>query len=401
MDKPDLSHALEQYERHPLTVEELEAERRKAVREAELLEIEPILAQFRPVSIEAERLADVPARQWALEGAIPRGELTILGARKGLGKTWFALQSGAAIASGASFLGLQTFKGLVLYWPSELDYIGLHERACRLGPLPAGFDVMYAPVPRGPDLLGILSAIIRGYQYAVVIIDMLQAALPTEVDSNSYEAGHFLLALRRVAMDTGAAIVGTWHNGKADRDDPVLSLIGSTGIGAQAGSIITIDRKRGDPGAKVYISGNHARERMIRVQFSEGLFALSDEPDEGPQLPASDRRVLDAITARPDGIAASTLAGTIGKAPNAVRAALSRLGERGLVEKRIDKWFSTPAHEAHESAQTLFPCARQGGDESARSAPPPLGGVRSCASPMPERSIVEGVLHELRGTHEP
>ena len=376
-------HVLAQYERHPLTTAELEEERRKAVREAEFLEIEPILARFRPASINAERLADVPARQWSIQGVIPRGELTIIGARKGLGKTWLALQAGAAIASASPFLGLMTFRGSVLYWPSELDRIGLHERAQRLGETPAGFDVLYAPVPRGPELLAALPAVIRGYGYAVIIIDMLQAALPVDVDSNAYEAGHFLLALRRVAMDTGAAIVGTWHNGKADRDDPVLSLIGSTGIGAQAGSIITIDRKRGEEGAKIYVSGNHARECTIRTRFVDGLFQLSDEPDEGPHVSPSDQAVLDAVRARPEGIAASTLAASIGKGSDATRMALNRLGRLGLVEKRGDKWT---ANEPNETERSTLLFTRQSGGQTERTEPAPLGAVRSFGPTMPERN---------------
>lgn len=354
---PELvEHAGVQYLRDPKTPEELEAVRLEAIAEAERIEIQQsyghILEHFRPVSIEDERVADIPARQWSIEGLIPRGELTIIGAKKGMGKTWLALQAGAAIVSGSRFLGLNTFQGNVLYWPSELDRIGIHERAQLLGELPKGFDVMYEPLPRGPKFLEVLPAIIRGYAYTVVIVDMMQAILPNGADSNDYGIGNYLLALRHIAMETGAAVVGTWHNGKTERDDPVLSLIGSTGIGAQCGSIITLDRKRGEPGVKLYVSGNHTRERKIHARFVDGIFeACEASENDGPRMGAADRLVLDAVTARPDGIAASTLSGTIGKAGNAIRAALSRLGERGLVEKRGDRWYPTPPHEAHESAQ--------------------------------------------------
>ncbi|MDX9958152.1 MAG: AAA family ATPase [Spirochaetia bacterium] len=393
MDDYAIEHAAEQYKRDPKTQEELEAVRLEAIAEAERNaaadKFRPILEKYRPVSIEAERLAEMPARQWSIEGMVPRGETTIIGARKGLGKSWLALQIGAAVASGAPFLGLRSFKGSVLYWPSEIDRTGVHERASRLGELPLGFDVMYEPVPRGAELLAVLPALIQGYGYSMIIIDMLQAALPRGTDTNDYGVGDYLLDIRRVAFDTGAAIIGSWHNGKGDQADPVLSLIGSTGIGAQFGSIITIDRKRGEEAARIFVSGNHALERTIKTRFSEGLFILSGEEDDPPRIPPADKIVLEAVLARPDGVYSTTLAGTISKEPGAVRAALSRLGRQGLVEKRASLWYPVEPHHPHESAQgsTLF--AGQNAEKSARTAPAPLGAVRTCASPMPEPAVIE------------
>lgn len=347
---PELvEHAGVQYLRDPKTPEELEAVRLEAIAEAERIEIQQsyghILEHFRPVSIEDERVADIPARQWSIEGLIPRGELTIIGAKKGMGKTWLALQAGAAIVSGSRFLGLNTFQGNVLYWPSELDRIGIHERAQLLGELPKGFDVMYEPLPRGPKFLEVLPAIIRGYAYTVVIVDMMQAILPNGADSNDYGIGNYLLALRHIAMETGAAVVGTWHNGKTERDDPVLSLIGSTGIGAQCGSIITLDRKRGEPGVKLYVSGNHTRERTIHARFVDGIFeACEAGEDAGPKLAPADRPVYEALAAHASGVKAPELARELDRASDAVRAALNRLKNQGHAHKIIDTWYPGGSH---------------------------------------------------------
>jgi hypothetical protein len=121
---------------------------------------------------------------------------------------------------------------------------------------------------------------------------------------------------------------------------------------------------------------------MIRVRFDEGLFELSDEPDEGPHIPPADQAVLDAVRARPEGVAASTLAASIGKGSDATRMALNRLGKLGLVEKRGEKWR---ANEANETELPALSFARQNGDRTERTEPAPLGAVRSFGSPMPER----------------
>jgi len=389
-------------------------------REPEEARLRAILERYRPVSVEGERTADMPQRQWAVEGLVPAGELTIVGGRKGMGKSWLVLQLGKAVASGEAFLGQATTRGSVLYWPSELDRTGLHERAQRLGRVPATFDAMPGLPPRGDGLLDVLPGIIRGYGYLMVIIDMLQAVLPEGADANDYRIGSYLLALRHVAMDTAAAVVGTWHTGKADRGDPVLSLLGSTAVGAQAGSIITIERRRGEDAALLHVSGNHAGGQSLRLRVDRGLFGLAEDgQDREPGIAPSDGLVLEAVKARPDGSAVSTLAGTVGKSTNSIRAALYRLGVRGLVEKRGQHWYPVETHEVHDTlgahgahgahgafgalgalesheahGSTLRALRAPGLDWSGahRTAPAPIGAVRPCApQQQPSRSGWPGV----------
>jgi len=335
------------------------------------------------VSMESVRVADIPPRDWGVSEMFPMGELSIIGARKRQGKTWFSLQIAQAVASGAAFLGRETQQGRVLYWPSELDETGIHERAQRWPVLHCGLDVVLGkaddrPIPRGSAFIVELEEIITTGDYRVVFVDMLGAFTPKGGDSNAYEISDFFLALRRVAFRTGAAIIGTWHTGKAEYDDPALSLIGSTGIGGQAGSIVTIAKKKGQNEVKITVSGNHAREQELTARTVDGMFVSLEEVDLSgimAQPSAADRVTLDALKRYPEGIGAPALAEALGRTDKAgkgnVRTSLNRLKDSGLAHKANDLWFATERTKANESEPSAQPYAGKDSTVSERTVQAP------------------------------
>ena len=310
------------------------------------------------VSMESLRTSDIPPRQWAASEMIPMAELSIIGARKRQGKTWFSLQAAEAISSGKGFLSRNATQGKVLYWPSELDATGMKERSERWPSRPVDLDIVTAgptdlPIPRGQPCITEIESIITEGGYRVVILDMLGAFTPTGSDSNAYEISDFFLGLRRVAFKTGAAIVGTWHTGKSDYDDPALSLIGSAGIGGQVGSIITIAKNKGQQDVKVTVSGNHAREQVLSVRVDNGMFEDPEEADLGDIMsqPTHDQRIiLDGVKAPLQGVSLVDLATALGKKTDTMRKALERMKEKGLAQKKDERWFAVLDHADTDKA---------------------------------------------------
>jgi hypothetical protein len=90
-------------------------------------ELEAVAATIHPVSMELLRLADIPPRIWFIDGLVTFG-LTLIQAKKGLGKTWFALQAALAMATGCAFLGRSTMRARILCAELELDETSIHER---------------------------------------------------------------------------------------------------------------------------------------------------------------------------------------------------------------------------------------------------------------------------------
>lgn len=288
-------------------------------------------------SLRDEQLADLPPRKWFIEGMITPG-LVILSARKGLGKSFFALQAAASIASGGTFLGLDTFRANVLLVELELDRTALHERAKHLPPLPIeGLDVTYN-FPRGEEALRLLESLVkRGY--SVVVIDMLGGILPTDTETNSYDLTPWLLRLRHIGLDNGATIFALHHSTKSDSGDPVSNLMGSTAFGGQSDSIITIERKRGEPGAKIAVCGNHGSELLIPARFDSCRWIrTADEEPEGPRLSPVDASIVRLLGDAPAGLGVGDIAPQINKGEAATRAALNRLRARCLVDKTGTIW---------------------------------------------------------------
>ena len=344
-------------------------------------------------SAQGEQAADLPPRTWFIDGMLTPG-LNILSARKGLGKSFFALQAAAAIAAGGTFLGRPTTCGKVLYAALELDRIAMHERTARLPRLPDELDIAYS-WPRGDTAIALIEAAIIEGGYNVIILDMIGGILPEGQDTNSYDLSPFLFKLRRAALDNCAAVLALHHSTKADSGDHVTNLMGSTAFGGQADSIIAIERRRGEPGGRILISGNHGRELALDAVFEDCRWSAADreEGTEGPTIAAADRIYAEILEKHPEGLSASLLAATAAKNPNACRAALSRLARRGLVLKRGTQWHYSPpnkAHEPNESARGSLSAAGQPDEKAHRTAPAPRGAVRSCAFSEPRTANGEG-----------
>jgi hypothetical protein len=348
--------------------------------------------RLRLLSLEAERVAEVPPRTWFIEGMLTPG-FAILSAKKGIGKSFFALEAAYAIAAGSPFLDRATTRAKVLYVPFELDRTAMHERALRLGPCPADVLVSYG-WSSGTEAIADAEAAIVEHGVKVIVFDMFQAVLPAGLETNSYDSSPVFLSWRRMALQHGAAVIAVWHSGKGDREDPMLGPIGSTGLVGQADCVLALDRKRGENVAKLFIGGNHGHEETLSVSFDDCRWTLLGQGKEAPQLAASDSAVVQLLEAHPEGLSATTIAGTLGRPSSAAaRASLSRLALRGLVVKRSSLWFSsTPpkAHEAHESAQGALFTSGQSGEGGARSAPAPIGGRALVRFPEPRSEPVEG-----------
>ena len=67
-------------------------------------------------------------REWTVEGWVPRGQVTLLYADGGVGKSQIILQLLTSVAKGESWFGLETSKGTVIYLGAEDDEDELHRR---------------------------------------------------------------------------------------------------------------------------------------------------------------------------------------------------------------------------------------------------------------------------------
>lgn len=342
---------------------------------ARLLQPSPVAL----VSAEAERTAHIPPRRWFVDTMLTVG-FAVLTARKGIGKSMFALQLAYSIAGGNLFLGRVVSPGRVLYVVTELDRTAVHERLARFGPAPDELFIHYG-WEQGDKGIEQAETAIKKHSIDVIIIDMMTGVLPLGADPNSYEMTPFFLKWRRMAHRNHAAVMGLWHSTKGTREDPMSNALGTTGLVGQADCFISLDRKRSSPETKLFVGGNHGRESTDNLWFDFPYWqtAMGSEPEAKDRPAPADEPIYNWLLEHgahksPD------IAAIMGKKQNVVRAALARLKHKGLAAKKGYEWEAiVPDDENRTSARDRTAphgILNPDGHLTARTAPPPLGGVR-------------------------
>ena len=278
------------------------------------------------VSFAARQEADIPPRTWYADGMICPG-FNMLTARKAMGKSFFLTQLGNAIAEGQEFLGRKTTQAKVLLVSFELDERDTSERfKGMLRPLSPNAWIKHI-WSTGEDAFADAERAITEGGFKVIMFDTFLPLLPRDSDFklNEYGDSEVYLRWRLLAKRHDAAIVASWHEGKTPRDDFMLNAIGSTGMVAQADSVISIDRKRGDPAGKLFIAGNHAKDSALSVVFEDGFFRLGDGEININRLTPDEEKTVAALAKHPEGATPDEIGLETGKNANAARATLNRL----------------------------------------------------------------------------
>jgi hypothetical protein len=228
---------------------------------------------------------EIPPLRWIIPGIIPEG-LMVLAGKSGLGKSYFALQVGAAVASGGQALGcIPVEQGEVLYcaledgprrmqvrlqqstetgaaWPSEMHFT---HHAPRIDEgLVKGLRLWLQEHPRA----------------RLILLDVLVKIQSPRHRGDDQYAGAYgdLGPLQALALEFHIAIMVLHHTNKlASPDDPLDAVLGSTGIVGTADVKAVLTRARTETTACLFITGRDVQERKIALDFSDNTWTLTDE----------------------------------------------------------------------------------------------------------------------------
>jgi KaiC/GvpD/RAD55 family RecA-like ATPase len=144
------------------------------------------------------------------------------------GKTVLLYNLAYHLATGKEFLGFTPRTGFkVLYVDFEgndetrvltMEAIGTDDEHWHVV-VPLAHFYELAPGDRGPELIQRLRATLRRCNYQVVVVDSLMEAYPVEDENNNDQANAQMVAFRRVAVETGAAIVLVHNTGLKKKND--------------------------------------------------------------------------------------------------------------------------------------------------------------------------------------
>ncbi len=191
-------------------------------------------------------------------GYIRTGAVTLLVGETSAGKTVFFHNLAYHLAEGLEFLGLappRRLKLLSLDFESYGDIIEDNLSAIGTSENWKLVDFEEGDVRRGEDLIAQLERTIRTVACDVVIVDPLVEAYPVKDENDNAQATRQMLAFRKLARKTGAAIVVVHNAGRrkeGQRDDKFLSR----------GATARVDRA--DVGINFIIKGPTERQLVIK-----------------------------------------------------------------------------------------------------------------------------------------
>lgn len=267
---------------------------------------------FRPYTLEELFALPLPDLEWAVDGILPLGALTMLAGREKAGKSLLAIDLCCSVALGETFLGLTTRKGPVIYVPAEenvrevrdrIDQRMKGRRDATVLTLPVnGYQQERLHLTSDVEMAQLL-ATIKQFKPVVVVLDPLRELHEGE-ENNADQMSPLLKTPRQIAHSCNTAIVVNHHMNKQG------GARGSTALVAAVDQYWAYhtpndDRDEDDDvdvtGGYIRIKGRYTSRLRIDVKLGPGLrWEKADRPKPVENEKNLPRRIVVALTEKPN-----------------------------------------------------------------------------------------------------
>lgn len=289
---------------------------------------------------------EFPPLQWSVPGLVPEGFGIVVGPPK-LGKSWFVLGLGLAVALGGYAVGkIGVDQRPVLYAALEDGDRRMQSRARKLleeQPIPAEFQYFTQASPN--EILPILTAWLNQHPNGLVLLDTLGKVMPPAKSGESayardYRVGGALKAL--TDEHPGSTLLVVHHNRKQAGGDWMDSTSGTQGLNGSADFTIVLERARNEGEAVLKVTGRDVMENEYAMTMDGGAWAiqgatLADAANAAKQAMAAtgvgddSAKVLAFIAAHPEGVTPTKVAAYMGWPDKKATSYLSRLCDSGRI----------------------------------------------------------------------
>lgn len=231
--------------------------------------------------IDGNKLKEMklPEVKWIIRDLLPQGLCILAGAPK-VGKSWLAQQLGLSVAIGGMALGsFQCNKGQVLHLALEDTSARIQTRMMLLlrGQAQSTDLERYHSTTAWdtlPEAITRMEEWITGQDSPrMIIIDTFQKirAIGRKSDDSIYAKDYLDVGqLHYLAARYGIAVLLVHHKRKAQADDPMGGVSGSTGVTGAADNIWLFDRPdRMEMVGQLQISGRDVSDRQYYFKWSE------------------------------------------------------------------------------------------------------------------------------------
>ena len=345
----------------------------------ELLAIIARAPEWRPADIMGalELLTAVfPPLHWAITGIVPEG-LTLLAGKPKLGKSWLVLAVCVAIALGGRALSsIPVEAGDVLYLALEDNPRRLQDRLKLLvgdGPAPARLEcaVRWPRLDEGG--LERIGAWLRAHPDArLIAIDTFKRVRPPKKRHSIYDDDYeSLQPLAELAASHRVPIVVVYHSRKADGEDVLDELSGSTGLAAAADGVLILRRERGQADAVLHVVHREGEEQELALTWhpDTAMWAIAGNAEEY-RVSKERRKTLDVLEKAGKALTPTEIAERTGETVGAVKTRMSRMVDDDQVVSTGDGKYTTKARaDTCNSRNPRNPADDQTGDEPAPVTP--------------------------------
>ena len=319
---------------------------------AAMVQQRPELAHLRAGSekrYNIRRLGDAmrpqPAIRWYVEGVFAEGSLSAVVGHPGSKKTWLMLDAALAVADGSKWLGKATEQGPALIIDEESGRRRLERRIAALARgrhVAQDAPLFYVSLEqfdlREEEDVKAVNELFLETQARLVIIDALADFMPGGDENTVKDVQPVLMALRKIAEETRAAIVLIHHANKTG------GYRGSSSISGALDLMLTVESKEDSPNIDVATDKVRDVEPFkigANIRFEDNpakVFVSAAEPSRRGYDPnTGERFVLGFLRQNGPSVVESIQANSepVCK-PGTARNAIYSLAKAGLVERADD-----------------------------------------------------------------
>lgn len=338
--------------------------------------------------------AELPPIPYRVQRLAADGFVTVLAGHGGEGKSWIALALCIGVACGSEPGGLTCSQGTALYIDGE-NGERLIARRYRAAAGPREHVAIYEA--QSLDLATAeharwVAETIRREGAQLVVLDSLRSLAPRLEENNGDTVAPVMANLRRIARNTGAALVVLHHRPK----NTGAAYRGSSVLRDQTDILAVLGRADKDPESRTrrYLHADGARGGKFRIDaepddrwlhlrgLGEFVTVEAAEPFTGGPAERSAtvagqlaERIAEALVNHPDGLTRSDLARAIGESPQngSVRRAIELLAQDGAVVQQGKTWalvghVAKPAGQAANGLASLATPLRVAGNGQSEPA---------------------------------
>lgn len=263
---------------------------------------------------------EFPERKMTVESLLVESTVSLIVAPPKMGKTMAALNIGLAVASGGRAFGsLKVEQGRVLGLFLEDGQRRLQERArFMLGSAPVSDNFFIATewqaFPAGLEALE--QCLQARPDTRLIIIDTLKRVRPREnPNARLYDSDYNALGpLSDLAHQYNVSVLVVHHTRKAQSDDPMDLVSGSTGLTGAVDSVMVLKRTRGEADATLHVMSRDFEDREFALRWDKELMGWSMMGDAAEfRLSGERREIVELLRKSTSPMTPRTIASMLGR----------------------------------------------------------------------------------------